>query len=846
MQRNIFSPQLSHVSNDTLSTFFLRIAQIIFGGVMVLLPVWFVPESYLSLGLMKTMFVVVGVYGALLCAALALLRSGKIALHLPLPLIFFWLFALGTVLSAYLSGDVYDAVFGVTFEVFTAGFTVLLAVVMTLGLLFVNERVSMQRLLYALTAALVSVCVLTIARWFFDIPFLTSGVLSPATQTILGSLNDLAIYAGLVLVLTVVAIHRLPTGVWSRAVLVLVVLSALFILAAVNFSFLWIVLSLLSLVAFLFLIARDTWLRSEHEATVTVPRFSLGIVALICVVSGSFVVSGDILGQRINAVTGLNYIEVKPSFTATLEVAKEVYQENVFWGVGANHFADAWRVHKDPIIMGTQFWNTDFQSGNSYVTTVAITTGLLGMVFLAAFLIVLLRSAYQLFFFSRALSRDSEWYSVGLFATAATVYLWGVTFWYTPGQGMFLLTALFTGLTLAVLQSVQKVPVRTVNVAYSRQHGLLLVAAALCVIVGSTVLFINLQQTYTAQKDLARGYQAFAMTGDVIAYDAVLSTAADALPQQDLYPAERARLRLYELNQLITIAEPTEEERGRFEQLLLEAVALAEVAVSRDQTAAFNHALLGTLYGFVNAAEIEGVAEKRTDAFNKAAARDPLNPEYAIVQAQILSRYGDNAAARTKIDEALRIKPDYTDALFLLSQIDIEEGNAAAAIETTRAIIAIEPNNPARRFQLGLLLLAIGDVVGAQTAFSDTVTLDPSHANARYMRALTYLDTGRAADALAELKTIAETNQDNQALLDLITQVEAGDYTAPPVMSGLPVSAGSATSQNEGATLLEGTVENTSLVAPVNQSTFTENEEDATTSEQMSDPANEEVVLPVE
>jgi len=270
------------------------------------------------------------------------------------------------------------------------------------------------------------------------------------------------------------------------------------------------------------------------------------------------------------------------------------------------------------------------------------------------------------------------------------------------------------------------------------------------------------------------------------------------------------------------------------------------VAVSRDHTAAFNHALLGTLYGFVNAAEIEGVAEKRSAAFSHAALRDPLNPEYAIVQAQILSRYGDNAAARTKISEALRIKPDYTDALFLLSQIDIQEGNATSAIETTRAIIAIEPNNPARRFQLGLLLLAINDVMGAQTAFTDTVTLDPGHANARYMRALTYLDTGRAADALVELKTIAETNQDNRALLDLIAQVETGDYTTPPVLSGLPVSTGSATSQTEGATLLEGMIENTSLVAPINQSAFTENREDGTTSEQILEPASEEVVSPIE
>ena len=47
---------------------------------------------------------------------------------------------------------------------------------------------------------------------------------------------------------------------------------------------------------------------------------------------------------------------------------------------------DAWRLYKDPSINQTIFWNTDFESGNGFVSTAMVTTGLFGVIAWVLFL----------------------------------------------------------------------------------------------------------------------------------------------------------------------------------------------------------------------------------------------------------------------------------------------------------------------------------------------------------------------------------------------------------------------------------------------------------------------------
>jgi len=287
------------------------------------------------------------------------------------------------------------------------------------------------------------------------------------------------------------------------------------------------------------------------------------------------------------------------------------------------------------------------------------------------------------------------------------------------------------------------------------------------------------------------------------------------LNNQDIFVAERASLRLAELNRLGSL--PAEEvDEQRFAAVLAEGVGLAELAISLDPTNPNNYILLSNFYGLLDPTQFEGIQERNQALFARARTLDPVNPIYLVQLAQYQARIGDLAATRSSLLEAINLKNNYTDALFFLSQLDIQEGKTEDAISVTRSIISLEPNNPTRYFQLGVLLATTNNLPGAAAAFETAIQLDREYANARYFLALTYLDLERPEDALAQLKIVEVSNQDNVALRNLIAEVEAGNYVRPETMFEVPVQNGTVVNQEEGVTT-STEVPDTTLVTPVNR-----------------------------
>ena len=226
--------------------------------------------------------------------------------------------------------------------------------------------------------------------------------------------------------------------------------------------------------------------------------------------------------------------------------------------------------------------------------------------------------------------------------------------------------------------------------------------------------------------------------------------------------------------------------------------------------------LLSSFYGLLDPSQFEGIQERNQALFARARELDPVNPIYLVQLAQYQARVGDLAATRASLLEAINIKNNYTDALFLLSQLDIQEGKTEDAITVTRSIISLEPNNPTRYFQLGVLLATTNNLPAAVSAFETAILLDTNYANARYFLALAYLDLERPEDALAQLKIVEASNQENTSLKTLIGEVESGNYARPESTFEVPVQNSDVVSQEEGVTT-STEVPDTTLVAPVNR-----------------------------
>ena len=833
MEQNIFSPKLQILQKDTLSGFMRTGAYGILIIVFGLLPVLFIPGVYTSIGFSKSYFVIIGLFLALVLLSLAMLRSGTMRVLVPPTLAFFWGVAAVAVVSGLLSGDVHDALFGNVFEVHTAGFLVLMGLVMTASLVFSGAKAATSRLFIVLGVSALVVQIFHILRLFVGPEFLSFGIFTAATDSLIGSFNDLAIFSGLIIIVSLMFLQHVSQTMLGKIGSVFLVLSSLLLLSVINFYSVWLVVGFVSLLMALYLVSKDTWLRTEERPLENVSRLSLGLVGVVCVVSAAFIMSGNYLGSLTSSMVDISYLEVRPSVSATLDIARQVYGENALFGIGPNRFEDAWREYKSPVINQTVFWNTNFSAGSGYVPTLFIQTGILGGVLFILFFGAFILLGYRMIFVSEI--KDLKWQMVGMVSFVSALYLWIMSIVYVPGVTILLLASIMTGLTCAVYTQSRPDTGITIDVTRNRQYGLLLIASVLVLIISSVLSVLTLSKQYLAQVVYADTVRAFQSGAEFAVSDAGLRRSEE-LDSQDLFVSERAQLRLVEMGRLSTL-EATPLTQQSYSTLLTEGIRLAEQAVLLDQTNPSHYILLHNFYRLLDPLQFEGVKERIDALVTQAREYDPMNPTYLVMQAQYAAQNADLAASRTYLVDAVKLKGDYTDALFLLSQLDIQEGKVDDAIAVTRSIISLEPNNPTRYFQLGVLLAAKADMKAAIESFETAILLDTNYANARYFLALSYLDSDRTEEALMQLRIVEESNKDNADLKALIDQVAAGQYVKPSASFNVPVQSNDVVSQEEDVTTATE-VTDTDLVTPLNRPVSTEaeqsdvqNEDTSTTTE---------------
>ncbi|MEM9336594.1 MAG: tetratricopeptide repeat protein [Patescibacteria group bacterium] len=803
-------------SSDAMAVTLRTISQYVLTIVFGLTPIFFIPSALAPFGYSKTLFVLFGIFVALIFFSLSVLRSGTINLAASRALVALWGVAGVALLSALFSGDSGDALVGEAFETQSALFLVLMALVATSAGMFIDNKVQLMRLYTLLAASTVLLGLFHLFRVFFGADFLSLGLFTSNVSSPLGGWNDLAIFFGLSILLSIVALEQLPLPKLGQGLFAAVVVVSLAMLAVINFFTIWLVLGLVSLVVLMYALTKDRF-RPQSELMPTTAKGSTSLTAtlstmLVFVVSLIFVIGGSLLGNAVSNVTSISFVEVRPSFEATVDVAAATFGENAFLGIGPNKFSDAWRLYKDPAINSTIFWNTSFNAGSGYIPTFLVTTGIVGIVAWIAFLGLLLYTGFRMLFYTR--QSDKFWYFIGSSSFVAAVFLWGMSIVYVPGSSILLLAAIFTGVTFVANSALMPGKALTISISTDRRAGFALVAGVMVVIVASVATLYFSGRHYVALysfNDAIGSIQAGTQL------EAVEQQIAEAftLYESDTYARQIAGYQLARINTLLNLPEPTETQQQQFRDAIANGIRSAQVAVDIDGTDALNWATLGSVYSVLTVANIEGSAERAREAIAEARRLDPQNPEYLLIEAQIDSRTGDLEAARTKTAEAVRLKQDYTDALLFLTQLDIAAGNTTGAISTTQAVISLEPQNPARYYQLGVLHSANADIAAAIQAFEAAISLDQNYANARYLLALAYAEQGRDADAIAQLQIVRDLNPDNTVVDSLIAQLESGEGLPTPSQPGL-ISEPAPTTEDATVSTSPDTVPDTDLLTPVN------------------------------
>ncbi|MCA9361380.1 tetratricopeptide repeat protein [Candidatus Kaiserbacteria bacterium] len=840
-----FSPSIrggSAPKKDLVESWLVSISHNLVFLALSITPLFFIPLVTVPLGYSKIFLVAVALSIAIILYSLSILRTGSLRISIP-PLGYaLWGVVAAALISALLSGDRYDAIFGNTLEVQTVGFLIVIASLVTIPLLLNFTKAMIVRVLTLFGASAILLSIYHLSRLILGSEFLSFEAFNNLTSSPFGGWNSLAIFFGLVIILSMITLEQLPLTKSGRLYFVVAVILSLIMLVVINFFAIWGVLVVVSLIVLMYGLVKDRFGTETlaRESKTGSSLLSISLSAMVCLVSLVAILGGQAFSSTISNLTAVDFLEVRPSVGATLDITKSVYATDSVLGVGPNRFTDAWQAFKNPAINQTIFWNVDFVSGYSYFTTTLVTLGMIGVFAWLVFLILFVYTGFRFILKSREV--DTLWFYIGSSSFAAGLYLWGMLFVYTPSSIVFVLAAFFTSCLCASYVALNPSNGIRIELSQNKRTAVVLVGATM------VVMLVSVSSIYV----LSRHYSSVVMFNQAI--NSVLkSTPIDQVEQKiekaylqspnDLYVRQVAEYQLSKINTLLNKTEPSEIEQKEFEKAVSLGILSAQRAIESDGTNSSNWRMLGAFYSVLAGVGIEGSKERALESYEKAKSYDPQNPFYDLLTAQLYVRVGEVDSARESLRSSITKKPNYTDALIFLTELDVSQGNVDSAIETTLAVLSLEPQNPARYFQLGILYTSSQRFAEAIDAFERAVELDNNYANARFFLARLYATEGKKAEALQMLQVVSDLNPGNQEVANLRQAIESDldvGFVSQTTAAGVlpedePAVSDVVTTQGDP---------DTNLVTPVNVSGNTDNgdtDEQLNENDSDSDP---EVVNP--
>jgi Flp pilus assembly protein TadD len=125
-----------------------------------------------------------------------------------------------------------------------------------------------------------------------------------------------------------------------------------------------------------------------------------------------------------------------------------------------------------------------------------------------------------------------------------------------------------------------------------------------------------------------------------------------------------------------------------------------------------------------------GRSTEARDAFTRAAALDPRNPDILRALAQVTHRLGKTDDALALYVRALAVQPALAWVRAEYADVLQQDGQLDAAIREYRAALREQPSLATAHFTLGLALLAQQQIGEAGQALTEAVRLDPALASA--------------------------------------------------------------------------------------------------------------------
>jgi tetratricopeptide (TPR) repeat protein len=622
-----------------------------------------------------------------------------------------------------------------------------------LGFLAAQIFTSYKRVV-ALYAALVIpflvVALFQVLRFVLGPNVLQFGVLNSDIATLVGNWNDLGIYAGFVLLVSLVGLEFLKLKSTYRRLLFVVMAASVVMLFLTNVSLAWLAVTVGTFLVFLYKAAFRKESEMDHDRRWRLPIISLSVF-LLTLVGAVFL--GGITQQLFSQVRPIQYNEVRVAPGPTLGTALDGWQTNPATGVGPNFFGYLWQLERSEVVSRQPLSDVQFGYGFSVFLTMAATLGVLGLLLFAFIIVRLLVSGVQVMTTAHA-SRLQRFFALSMFVL--TLYLWLLMVLYVPGPVMlaftFILLGAFAGLA-ADARDADPIQIGLRGEKYfaiSVVAGLLLVAglggAAYRMSQQITGLFAFRSAVFA--ETTQEGYEAGLRAARIGGASQYYRSLASLLGQQAAILASQADIE-------------DDEQRSQLEFFLGQALTFSLEGTQQNPYDYRNWVTLGDTYAVLESYDVEGSYLNARNAYERALERNPRGNDILARLANLELSRGNNEEARAYVTSMLERRPNDAQALAIAAQLEYDEDNDELGDAYVEAAANAVANEPQSLMQLGVFAFNQERFLLAERIFLFTTN--------RYL--------GFQEPAIGLLYALEAQNKDEEAEQTATQLIEAGILT---------------------------------------------------------------------
>jgi tetratricopeptide (TPR) repeat protein len=600
-----------------------------------------------------------------------------------------------------------------------------------------------------------------------------------ASFNTIGSSFDFGFFAAFGLVVIVSASSNIKMNIPYKALLFVAGLSSVVAVAILNIRSLWIEISIamLLLLAYKFTLNLDSVEKTKkgkiHPSGIVIP-LSMMIISFL------FVLIGPSLPQ-MNKLP----IEIKPSFSSTIDVAKGGFaSKNILIGGGPSTFAYDFNLHRPVELNQTNFWNLRFNQGFSFLATAISTLGVLGVLsFLFLFFV-------HVHFFIKKL-KDDKVFVVSL----GVIFLSVGWFLYSPYFAQFIFIFLGLGILSSFSSGISEISLEKMG----RSRAFVSFIILTIFIAGSLAVSFIVGKKYVATVY----FQKAIVSKDIETAFKNLDKVSILDPDNDQYLREISQFLLIDAQDQRSRAESdaslAEKANIRIQNDIALAVQMAQKATVVNPADSLNWSNLADIYEKISLT-VGGSDLFAENNYKEAIRRDPKNPVLQFKLSGIYLHSANNISVASKddgsdeaneskkkieqkldkaigaLEKAIELKPDYVQAQLQLALAHESAGGLETAIKTLESSASGYGNADVNVFfNLGRLYFNNKEFDKAESIFSELLKVNPNDVNVLYSLASVYEAKGNLEKALAwyeKVSALNEKNENNSAVMEKINGIK--------------------------------------------------------------------------